>query len=83
MIQSGRAWPPVRVLKPLNFAIMKYFKVPDDLGGKSIGRGWYFVAGELWTEKELQRRGVDPGRLLPVSIPKNKVYFLFGARFAS
>ena len=62
---------------------MTYYKVPEQLGGRHIGKGWYFIAGELWTNKECQRRGIDPGRLVAVEVPKSRVYWLFGARFSA
>ena len=60
---------------------MTYYKVPENLGGRRFGNGWYFVAGELWTENECKKHKIETGRLERVEVPRGRVYWMFGARF--
>ena len=76
---------------------MKYYKVKPEFDNKRIChciRGKYtdidiLIGKELYTEKEFLRLvkthvfGVDPKSCFElVEIPKNKTYWLFGARFS-
>lgn len=71
---------------------MKYFKVkPEYDNFRLIYNGKHngiLVGNELYTEKELYKKkilfcyGVDFKMFTMIEIPKNKVYFFFGARFA-
>ena len=64
---------------------MKYYKVPQRLDGKQAynGRGAYtpLVGGELFTEKECARIGLNKALCTPVEVSRKKIYFCFGARF--
>lgn len=61
---------------------MLYFKVPENIDGKPIGKGYYFIENELFTETECKKRKINIQRLQPVHISKNDVYHMFGVRFA-
>lgn len=67
---------------------MKYYKVKPEFDQKQrfskSGKSYsIFIANELYTERELEKIGALH---LPyfdiVNIPKQKIYFFFGARFA-
>ena len=76
---------------------MKYYRVKPEFVGKRLcvcKRGYYvnmgyeLIANELFTEKEyakLQKNhvfGCSPLNCVElVEIPKNKIYWFFGARF--
>ena len=60
---------------------MTYYKVPQMYDGFNAGRGWRLIAGELWTATELKRHHLSPSMLIEVKVPKNRVYWLFGARW--
>ena len=49
--------------------------------GFNVGNGWQLIAGELWTATELKRHHLNPSMLVEVKVPKNRVYWLFGARW--
>ena len=61
---------------------MKYFKVKKESDQRSRIDGSILIANELYTEKELKKYKINPVNVVPVEIPKTKVYFCFGARFA-
>ena len=70
---------------------MTYYKVKPEHDNKPLyHNGKYkgiLIANELYTEKELNKtnilfcRGIRFDMFEAVKIPKNKVYWLFGARF--
>ena len=68
---------------------MKYFKVPASLDGRAvIKKGLYcgkiqrfLIKNELYTAKELQKYGITETGLIPVDIPKSRIFWNFGARF--
>lgn len=66
---------------------MKYYKVTKEGDNRPVrfGSPNFFVGGELITEGEVKRLGVDRERLNKytekVEVNKNKTYFCFGARF--
>lgn len=71
---------------------MKYYKVkkeydnhPKDktAGGHYICNGNFYIGGELYTEKEVKRQKLELKFMEEVQAPKNKSYWLFGARFNS
>ena len=70
---------------------MKYFKVKPEFDQRArytMARGgglnWdsIFIANELYTSAELKRYPGAAQYVEPVEIPKSKIYFCFGARFA-
>lgn len=71
---------------------MTYYRVKPEYDNFSLWRcskyAGFLVANELYTEKELVKKhiifcmGVTPNMFDRVEIPKNKVYWFFGARFA-
>lgn len=68
---------------------MKYFKVPANLDGRAVIKKWlycgkiqrFLIKNELYTEKELEKYGMTGTGLIPVDIPKNRIFWNFGARF--
>ena len=68
---------------------MIYYKVPLELDGKQIytsagkSKTIYMplVAHELFTEKECERYSLPKAKLTKIEIPKNRIYWFFGARF--
>lgn len=74
---------------------MKYYKVKADFDQFKLDRnGNFLVANELYTKKEVEkirekyehanRRVCDFDRMFEVvEISKHKIYWFFGARFAS
>lgn len=65
---------------------MKYYRVKPEVDqrkqynthGKYTG---FYIANELYTEKEAARKYLNPAFMELVEIPKNKIYWCFGARF--
>ncbi len=45
--------------------------------------GSIFVANELYTESEAKKYNIPTNYYESINIPKNQVYFFFGARFAN
>ena len=67
---------------------MKYYKVkPEHDNKKQFNkRGKYagfYIANELYTEKEVEKHNLNKAFLELVEVSKKKVYWLFGARFES
>lgn len=73
---------------------MLFYKVPEKYDqypiykktGNVLQSPYYYVAGELYTEKEYSRLMkkyvcIKPSALDLVSVPKNKTYWFFGSRF--
>lgn len=68
---------------------MLYYRVKPEFDNHVYNNNFDFLVGnELYTEKELTRkkilfgRGVTFNMFEQVTIPKNKTFFFFGARFA-
>lgn len=61
---------------------MKYYKVKSEADNKCRSDGNIYVANELYTETEAIKLKLNKAFLEVVEIPKNKVYWFFGARFA-
>jgi hypothetical protein len=66
---------------------MKYYRVKPEYDNKTqySKRGKYagiYVGNELYTEKEVERRHLNPGYMELVEVSKKKTYWFFGARFA-
>ena len=67
---------------------MKYYRVKPEADqqkqynkhGEYTG---FYIADELYTEKEAARQHLNPAFMEPVAIPKNKIFWSFGARFES
>ena len=62
---------------------MKYYKVKSEHDNKRKPGAKYdiYVANELYTEKEAEKQHINKSYCELVEIPKNQVYFFFGARF--
>lgn len=64
---------------------MQYFKVPQKYDNVNVYKNRKLsvclVGGELFTEKECKRLGVNPSALIPTEISRKKVCWTFGARF--
>jgi hypothetical protein len=70
---------------------MKYYKVLPEYDQKprlKFKRGGgleidgIYIQNELYTQRELLKYLDYSNYVVPVNIPKSKVYFMFGARFA-
>ena len=62
---------------------MLYYKVKKEADQKRRKDGSIYIADELYTEKEAARQHLNPAFMEPVAIPKNKIFWSFGARFES
>ena len=60
---------------------MKYYKVKKEADQKRRKDGSIYIANELYTEKEAARLHLNLLFMKPVDIPKNKIFWFFGARF--
>lgn len=60
---------------------MQYYRVLPQYDGKVTTAGYNLVANELLTAVEMNKIGVRPECVVPVEIPKSKIYRFFGARF--
>ena len=61
---------------------MKYYKVKPEADNKRQKNGDIYIANELYTVKEVEKLSLNKSFLQLVEIPKSKIYFCFGARFA-
>lgn len=59
---------------------MKYNRVLRQLDGARVGEHT-LVANELYTDSEMQKRGIPYKYTVPVEVSKKQVYISFGARF--
>ena len=67
---------------------MTYYKVKSQYDQKPQfdKRGKYaglYIANELYTDKEVEKRNLNRAFLELVEVSKKKVYWFFGARFES
>jgi hypothetical protein len=71
---------------------MLYYKVKPEFDnvnrykfhkGGGLEIAGIFIANELYTKNELKKYLDYANKVEPVEIPKSKIYFFFGARFAS
>jgi len=60
---------------------MKFYKVKKTADNKQLPKRLIYVKDELFTEKEVERWNVNTAYCDIVLVPKNKTYWLFGARF--
>lgn len=64
---------------------MQYFKVPQKYYNVNVYKNRKLsaclVGGELFTEKECKRLGINPSALIPTEISRKKVCWTFGACF--
>lgn len=59
-----------------------YYRVPASLDGRrSKSHGFELIAGELLTEKECKKLGINTKILEQVKLGPKKTYWFFGARF--
>jgi hypothetical protein len=70
---------------------MKYYRVLPEYDqkprfkfkrGGGLEIGGIYIQNELYTQRELLKYLDYSNYVVPVNIPKSKVYFMFGARFA-
>lgn len=62
---------------------MKYYKVKPEADNKyNKDRTYFFVGGELLTEKEKEKYCCPDAFVDPVNVKKTETYWFFGARFA-
>lgn len=71
---------------------MKYYKVKPEFDntnryrfhkGGGLEIDGIYIANELYTANELKKYLDHANKVEPVEIPKSKIYFFFGARFAA
>ena len=62
---------------------MLYYKVKKEADQKRRKDGSIYIADELYTGKEAARQHLNSAFMEPVEIPKNKIFWFFGARFES
>lgn len=66
---------------------MTYYKVLPQYDQKHTSykngkwNGYFHIANELLTAKEIELHRYKKEYCIPVEVPKNNVYWLFGARF--
>ena len=60
-----------------------YFKVKKEYDQFLRRDRSILIAGELYTANEVKKLNIDKAALEKVEVSKQKVYFLFGARFES
>lgn len=61
-----------------------YYRVPASLDGRGVndkGKFFELIAGELLTEKECKKLGINTKILEQVKLGPKKTYWFFGARF--
>lgn len=61
---------------------MVYYKVKDNFADRKFGK-IVLVQNELFTKKEIESNNLPMIAFYKVSVPKERVYCLFGARFDS
>lgn len=61
---------------------MTYFKIKKAADQRKRIDGSIYVANELYTLKEKEKYNIPVAYYDTVEIPKSKIYFMFGARFA-
>lgn len=62
---------------------MKYYKVkPEHDNRRKPSKTGYeiYIGNELYTEKEVERQGLNKDYLQEIEIPKTQIYWFFGAR---
>lgn len=62
---------------------MTYAKIKPEHYNKRLLNGWYLVGNELYTLQEVEKYAIPSEYYDEVDVPVNKVFYLFGARFAS
>lgn len=61
---------------------MTYFKIKKAADQRKRIDGSIYVANELYTLKEKEKYNIPVAYYDAIEIPKSKIYFMFGARFA-
>lgn len=61
---------------------MLFYKITADADQQPRRDGSILVADELYTPKEVEQFKIKPQFYEVVEVPKDKVYYMFGARFA-
>lgn len=64
---------------------MQYFRIPQKYDNTNVYKNGKLitclVGGELYTENECNKLGLNTKALEPVNISRKKTCFVFGARF--
>ena len=61
---------------------MKYYQVLPQYDNYRLPKMLIYIKDELFTEKEVEKYGVNKKYCKEVEILKNQTYWAFGARFA-
>ena len=61
---------------------MQYYKVKPQYDNCRKSNGDIYIANELYTQQEVIQQKLNKDYLDVVEVPKNQIYFFFGARFA-
>ena len=61
---------------------MKYYQVLPKYDNYRLPKMFIYIKDELFTEKEVEKYGVNKKYCKEVEIQKNQTYWAFGARFA-
>lgn len=62
---------------------MIYYKVKKEADNKKRRDGNIYVADELYTVKEAEKLNINTNFVDVVEIPKSRIYWFFGCRFAN
>lgn len=62
---------------------MTYYKVKKEADNKKRRDGNIYVADELYTVKEAEKLNINTNYIDVVEIPKSRIYWFFGCRFAN
>ena len=61
---------------------MLYYRITADADQRPRRDGSILVENELYTPEEIERYRIKPQFYEAVEVSKDKVYYMFGARFA-
>ena len=61
---------------------MTYYRIKEKYDQRKRKDGSIIIASELYTEKEIEKFSINPDFTEKISLPKNQIYWSFGARFA-
>ena len=62
---------------------MTYYKVKKEADNKKRRDGNIYVADELYTVKEAEKLNINTNFVDVIEIPKSRIYWFFGCRFAN
>ena len=61
---------------------MTYFKIKKSADQRKRADGSIFIVNELYTKREKEKYNIPNSYYDEIILPKSKIYFCFGARFA-